>query len=257
MNKDQSGADPRLFSTNNKPTSPTASLSPVPENSYLLYLTQSMDGGITSGYLEKWTNYVTGWKPRFFIVQEGMLSYYASKASVRDGTRGSMVLSEARVIQIDGTSFKITAGSTAFYLRASNSKELKAWIKVLDPLSKPADRRGSWASPSQTSKLHRTVGVSSDETGRSYEHQTLPSRLVFPQLPSPESAEGPADLSMSEQLKHGASAAEAAEIRSLCSKLEHFEQSFNRSGFIPSFCLSIYAGHCCYAIKHRRYPHMY
>jgi hypothetical protein len=34
------------------------------------------------GELLKWTNYYSGWQPRYVTVKDGMLSYYASKDDV-------------------------------------------------------------------------------------------------------------------------------------------------------------------------------
>ena len=42
------------------------------------------DSRETKGYLKKWTNYTSGWKLRWFVLEDGVLSYYKNQ-----GTHGS------------------------------------------------------------------------------------------------------------------------------------------------------------------------
>ena len=51
-----------------------------------------------SGPLERWTNYATGWKKRFFTVENGMLFYYNSPQEVSEGSRGSIRLHGATMM---------------------------------------------------------------------------------------------------------------------------------------------------------------
>jgi hypothetical protein len=36
------------------------------------------------GYLKKWTNYTSGWKLRWFVLEEGVLSYYKHQGTSLD-----------------------------------------------------------------------------------------------------------------------------------------------------------------------------
>jgi hypothetical protein len=35
------------------------------------------------GYLKKWTNYTSGWKLRWFVLEDGVLSYYKHQGMSR------------------------------------------------------------------------------------------------------------------------------------------------------------------------------
>ena len=56
-------------------------------------------GNAISGILYKWVNYGKGWRPRWFFLQDGVLSYFKihglDKIVVNQGTeKGSKVISE-------------------------------------------------------------------------------------------------------------------------------------------------------------------
>ena len=53
------------------------------------------------GTLNKWTNYLHGWQERYFIVGEGILSYYKSEFDTQFGCRGSICLHKVRVLVSD------------------------------------------------------------------------------------------------------------------------------------------------------------
>uniref|UniRef100_A0A3Q1EG36 PH domain-containing protein n=4 Tax=Percomorphaceae TaxID=1489872 RepID=A0A3Q1EG36_9TELE len=45
------------------------------------------------GILYKWTNYMTGWQPRWFVLENGVISYYDSEDDVGKGSKGSIKMS--------------------------------------------------------------------------------------------------------------------------------------------------------------------
>uniref|UniRef100_A0A3P9KA02 PH domain-containing protein n=1 Tax=Oryzias latipes TaxID=8090 RepID=A0A3P9KA02_ORYLA len=45
------------------------------------------------GILYKWTNYMTGWQPRWFVLENGVISYYDSEDDVNKGSKGSIKMS--------------------------------------------------------------------------------------------------------------------------------------------------------------------
>lgn len=49
------------------------------------------------GYLNKWTNYLHGWQPRFIVLRDGTLSYYKSEDESGFGCRGSISLHKAKI----------------------------------------------------------------------------------------------------------------------------------------------------------------
>ncbi|KAI2525976.1 PLEKHA3 isoform 2 [Pan troglodytes] len=54
------------------------------------------------GVLYKWTNYLTGWQPRWFVLDNGILSYYDSQDDVCKGSKGSIKMA---VCEIKGDNF--------------------------------------------------------------------------------------------------------------------------------------------------------
>ena len=50
------------------------------------------------GCLSKWTNYLHGWQERYFVVGEGILSYYKTEFDTHFGCRGSISLHKAKIL---------------------------------------------------------------------------------------------------------------------------------------------------------------
>ena len=52
---------------------------------------------IMKGTLSKWTNYLHGWQERYFVLEEGVLSYFKSEFDTQFGCRGSINLPKTKV----------------------------------------------------------------------------------------------------------------------------------------------------------------
>ena len=50
------------------------------------------------GTLHKWTNYLHGWQERYFVVGDGILSYYKSEFDTQYGCRGSINLHKVKIL---------------------------------------------------------------------------------------------------------------------------------------------------------------
>lgn len=86
------------------------------------------------GVLYKWTNYITGWQPRWFVLDNGILSYYDSQDDVCKGSKGSikMAVCEIKVHSTDNTRMElIIPGEQHFYVRAVNAAERQRWLVAL------------------------------------------------------------------------------------------------------------------------------
>nr|XP_022319259.1 pleckstrin homology domain-containing family A member 3-like isoform X2 [Crassostrea virginica] len=86
------------------------------------------------GVLLKWTNYLTGWQPRWFVLDNGNLSYYKSEEEVNLGCKGSirMAVCDINVHSTDKCRLDlIIPGESHFYLRASNPQERQQWLVSL------------------------------------------------------------------------------------------------------------------------------
>ncbi|XP_021255409.1 pleckstrin homology domain-containing family A member 3 [Numida meleagris] len=86
------------------------------------------------GVLYKWTNYLAGWQPRWFVLDNGILSYYDSQDDVCKGSKGSikMAVCEIKVHTTDNTRMElIIPGEQHFYLKAVNAAERQRWLVSL------------------------------------------------------------------------------------------------------------------------------
>ncbi|XP_022061948.1 pleckstrin homology domain-containing family A member 3 isoform X2 [Acanthochromis polyacanthus] len=82
------------------------------------------------GILYKWTNYMTGWQPRWFVLENGVISYYDSEDDVGKGSKGSIKMSVCDIK--DPTRLElIIPGEQHFYLRAVNAAERQRWLVAL------------------------------------------------------------------------------------------------------------------------------
>ncbi|XP_067928024.1 pleckstrin homology domain-containing family A member 3-like [Watersipora subatra] len=86
------------------------------------------------GLLWKWTNYWSGWQPRWFILDNGILSYYNSQDEVGKGCRGSIKMSVCNVLPnaSDPCQLELNiAKEQHFYLKAASEKERQLWLVAL------------------------------------------------------------------------------------------------------------------------------
>uniref|UniRef100_G3PCN9 Pleckstrin homology domain containing, family A (phosphoinositide binding specific) member 3 n=1 Tax=Gasterosteus aculeatus TaxID=69293 RepID=G3PCN9_GASAC len=86
------------------------------------------------GILYKWTNYMTGWQPRWFVLEGGVISYYDSEDDVDKGSKGSIKMSvcDIKVHPTDTTRLElIIPGEQHFYVRAVNAAERQRWLVAL------------------------------------------------------------------------------------------------------------------------------
>ncbi|KAM3724124.1 Oxysterol-binding protein [Dirofilaria immitis] len=86
------------------------------------------------GWLLKWTNYIKGYRQRWFVLDSyANLSYYRNSSEVGQSCRGSINLQEAR-IHADKTtnSLIISAPSQSFHLKAQNELDYDKWFHALE-----------------------------------------------------------------------------------------------------------------------------
>uniref|UniRef100_A0A8C0J1D6 Pleckstrin homology domain containing A3 n=1 Tax=Chelonoidis abingdonii TaxID=106734 RepID=A0A8C0J1D6_CHEAB len=75
-----------------------------------------------------------GWQPRWFVLDNGILSYYDSQDDVCKGSKGSikMAVCEIKVHPTDNTRMElIIPGEQHFYMKAVNAAERQRWLVAL------------------------------------------------------------------------------------------------------------------------------
>ena len=80
------------------------------------------------GYLYKWTNYISGWKLRYFVKKNNSLLYFISKG---DKPKGKINLSESKISEDPNNDlrFEIEMGTSIIYLKAKTISEREMWLK--------------------------------------------------------------------------------------------------------------------------------
>ncbi|GFR85652.1 pleckstrin homology domain-containing family A member 8 [Elysia marginata] len=89
---------------------------------------------IMEGVLLKWTNYLSGWQPRWFILDNGVLSYYKSQEDVNNGCKGSIKMAVCDIVvhPHDNTRLDlIIPGEQHYYVKGSSAQDRQSWLIAL------------------------------------------------------------------------------------------------------------------------------
>lgn len=87
------------------------------------------------GYLKKWTNYRKGYQLRWFVLEDGVLSYYKHQDDSGSACRGAINMRIARLNMSpdEKTKFEIIGKSSVKYtLKANHEVEAKRWFWALN-----------------------------------------------------------------------------------------------------------------------------
>ncbi|TKA78156.1 hypothetical protein B0A49_01943 [Cryomyces minteri] len=93
------------------------------------------EGREMKGYLKKWTNYTQGYKLRFFVLEDGVLSYYKHQDDAGSACRGAINMRIAKLAMDpqEKTRFDILGKSSVRYsLKANHEIEAKRWYWALN-----------------------------------------------------------------------------------------------------------------------------
>lgn len=86
------------------------------------------------GFLKKWTNFTSGYKLRWFVLENGILSYYKRQDDTESACRGAINMKQAR-LHLDSTEklqFEvISKDSSKFHLKADHPVETSRWVWAL------------------------------------------------------------------------------------------------------------------------------
>lgn len=86
-----------------------------------------------SGHLAKLGGKLKTWRKRWFVLKNGMLTYWKSQHDVNRKPQGQILLDDqCRITKADGAStFEIDTGKKIYYLTADSMATLDDWIRVL------------------------------------------------------------------------------------------------------------------------------
>jgi hypothetical protein len=81
------------------------------------------------GVLLKWTNYIFGWRERFFVLKGNVLYYYYQRG---EKPRGRFHLAVCQIIEGESDiKFEIDTGVNIVYIKAENKDVRDQWIQAL------------------------------------------------------------------------------------------------------------------------------
>ncbi|KAG0230016.1 hypothetical protein BGW42_001179 [Actinomortierella wolfii] len=120
------------------------------------------------GTLFKWTNYAGGYKARWFVLEDGVLSYYHNQEDAGNACRGSINLGIAKlwIDSADKQRFDIIGkGSIRYHLKAGHINEAKRWILALTQTKQ-------WITDTSNGDRSRRQSISSMQDIRSSSMRT-------------------------------------------------------------------------------------
>ncbi|KAL4814542.1 Oxysterol-binding protein-domain-containing protein [Aspergillus spinulosporus] len=130
------------------------------------------------GYLKKWTNYTSGYKLRWFVLEDGVLSYYKHQDDTGSACRGAINMKIARLNMDsqDKTRFEIYGKSSVkYHLKANHVVEAKRWFWTLnnaiqyakDEAKEEEKRQTKHAEALRQAKLDQAEGRQSENPSES------------------------------------------------------------------------------------------
>ncbi|WVQ84916.1 hypothetical protein IAT38_007079 [Cryptococcus sp. DSM 104549] len=88
------------------------------------------------GFLSKWVNYRSGWRTRWFVLENGVLSYYRNREDEHIACRGSIAMAVASLhASSDGFRFelssKVSSAVPKFIVKSAHRAEIARWVQTL------------------------------------------------------------------------------------------------------------------------------
>ncbi|KAM9446469.1 oxysterol-binding protein 2 isoform 2-T2 [Clarias gariepinus] len=84
------------------------------------------------GWLFKWTNYLKGYQRRWFVLSNGLLSYYRTQAEMAHTCRGTINLATAHIDTDDTCNMMLSSGGRTYHLKAATEVERQKWVTALE-----------------------------------------------------------------------------------------------------------------------------
>ena len=80
------------------------------------------------GYLQKWTNYIYGYKKRYFVLKGNILYYYKKKA---DKVKGKVHLAITVIDTKSNNQIKLDSGLKVLNLKCESQEERDRWFNAM------------------------------------------------------------------------------------------------------------------------------
>ncbi|KAI8906381.1 Oxysterol-binding protein-domain-containing protein [Gorgonomyces haynaldii] len=95
----------------------------------------SIEAPVLKGMILKWVNYTTGYKPRYFVLEGGVFSYFQDVADYPLAVRGSISTLASKTEFPDAADMArfdvVSSGNVRYSLKARSPAEAKKWVWAL------------------------------------------------------------------------------------------------------------------------------
>ncbi|OHE96643.1 oxysterol-binding protein [Colletotrichum orchidophilum] len=162
------------------------------------------------GYLKKWTNYRKGYQLRWFVLEDGVLSYYKHQDDAGSACRGAINtrIAKLHMSADEKTKFEIIGKSSVKYtLKANHEVEAKRWF---------------WA-------LNNSIQWTKDQA-KEEERQRARGAELLRQAKAEQSGKSP-ELSINEAQSESASVADGRSSVQIPRTMSHSKMSVPKSDF--------------------------
>ncbi|UZJ56398.1 hypothetical protein CBS101457_005718 [Exobasidium rhododendri] len=193
---------------------------------------------IFRGYLGKWTNFAGGYKTRWFVLENGILSYYHTQEEEGKQSRGSTNLRFAKIradskdkyrfeVIADPPSGNSLKSSSKLFLRGSHPVERARWVQILQQSIDFFDiertpsraesirsvKTGGAATPSFHDLASTTSLTNSHGTAPSMAPFSVPSRSTTPFRTMTSTAAPTIQSSSASSVKHSGASARPTSVK--------------------------------------------
>ncbi|KAA0716952.1 Oxysterol-binding protein 2 [Triplophysa tibetana] len=135
------------------------------------------------GWLFKWTNYIKGYQRRWFVLSNGLLSYYRTQAEMAHTCRGTINLATAHIDTEDACNIVLSSGGRTYHLKASTEVERQRWVTALELAKAKAIRMMNDQSDNDH---HAAPPAHCYQSGKFVPVKTaVYRRLLYPPSPAP------------------------------------------------------------------------
>ncbi|WRT70348.1 uncharacterized protein IL334_007346 [Kwoniella shivajii] len=117
------------------------------------------------GFLSKWVNYRSGWRTRWFVLENGVLSYYRNREDEQIACRGSIAMAVATLHpSTDGSRFevhsKVSSSVPKFIVKSAHRAEIARWVQSIRlNIEYHQKKGGSDGQPKRSMSLNQDRGT--------------------------------------------------------------------------------------------------
>ncbi|CDU25729.1 related to SWH1-Member of an oxysterol-binding protein family [Sporisorium scitamineum] len=145
------------------------------------------------GYLGKWTNIAHGYKTRWFVLEDGILSYYHSQDDEGKQSRGAINMRYAKIRADNNDRHRLEIisetgkGTSKLYLRGTHPVERARWVQVLQQTKEFFDleRTSSRAESFYRQRATSTSSLSGAQSIQAATPLANPAGIVRPSSTAP------------------------------------------------------------------------